>query len=98
MEGVVKIAQQLGLHYRGDGEDGQVQMRLLISDSPLSWERANGLFVGKRKDSDWIGIIAVFQGQQAVYLVSHDMTVWGKFLLYGDPSLIEKLISQTDSQ
>ncbi len=96
MEDVIKIAQNLGLHYRGDREDGQVQIRLLISASPLTWERANTLVVGRRVGSDWVGTVAVIQGLRAFPLVSHDMTVWGEFLIYGDPALIKKLTGQAD--
>ena len=44
IEEVVAIARQLGLQCRGDREDGQVQMRLLVSQSPLSWEFASYIF------------------------------------------------------
>ena len=94
----MEIAQKLGLHYRGDREDGQVQVRLLMSESPLTWERANRLVVGRRQDSDWVGTVAVIQGLKAFPLVSHDMTVWGKFLVYGDSALIRKLTGQVDAE
>jgi hypothetical protein len=91
MEEVLEVAQQLGLHSLGDGEDGQIQVRLLVSELPLSWEFANGLAIGHGKDSEWVGTVAVIRGLKGVSPVPRDMTVWGKFLLYGDPSLIAKL-------
>jgi hypothetical protein len=90
----MQIAQQLGLHYRGDREDGEVQLRLLVSESPLTWERANALVVGQGMHSDWIGTVAVIRGLKEYPPVSHQMTSWGRFLLYGDPALCEKLTSQ----
>jgi hypothetical protein len=97
IEEVVAIARQLGLQCCGDREDGQVQMRLLVSQAPLSWEFANGLAIGPGKDSDWIGTVAVIRGQKGLSPVPHEMRVWGRFLLYGDPALIARLTGRTES-
>jgi hypothetical protein len=94
---ILVIAQQLGLHCRGDRPDGTVGRRLLISETLLTWERANALFIGLRVTADWSGTVAVFPGQREVYSVPLQMTAWGQFLLYGDPTLIQKLIGSTDS-
>jgi hypothetical protein len=95
MDQVIEIAQKLGLHCRGDSQDGQVRARLLVSKSPLSWEFANSLAIGQGKDSDWIGTVAVIRGHEGVFPVPHDMRVWGKFFLYGDQSVIEELTGET---
>jgi hypothetical protein len=96
IEDVIQIAQQLGLHYRGDREDGQVQMRLLVSEAPIPWERVNGLVVGRNEQTDWAGTVAVIQGWKSFPLVAHHMTSWGNFRLYGDPALIQRLTNQSD--
>jgi hypothetical protein len=92
---IIGIAQELGHHYRSDREDGQFQLRLLISESPLSWERANSLVVGRNESSDWIGTVAVLR---PFPLDPHDLPMWGKFHLYGDPALIKKLTAQANSR
>jgi hypothetical protein len=94
---VIQMAQKLGLHYRGDRAEGPVELRLLVSDSPLPWERANALVVGRKVNGDWVGTVAVMQDPTALALESHEMTPWGRFLLYGDPALIKKLTEQPDS-
>jgi hypothetical protein len=93
---VMAIAQKLGLHYRGEHEDETVQQRLLVSETPLSWERANGLFIGSRMTADWKGTVAVFRSDREISLLPQQMTIWGQFLLYGDPALIKRLTSQSD--
>src|SRR5438067_10857353 len=95
-EEVMQIPQQLGLHYRGDCEDGRVQMRLLLSESPLTWERANGLVIGRGEQSDWLGTVAIMQSVREFPPLTKPMTPWGNFLLYGDPALINKLTGRTD--
>jgi hypothetical protein len=90
------IAQQMGLYCQGDCEDGSVQTRLLISESQLTWERANTLSVGWKEGSDWIGTVAVYQGLK-VHPSIHNMTPWGSFLLAGDPAVIQKLTGRTDA-
>src|SRR5438045_1199620 len=97
MEEVITIAQNLGLHYRGDRKDGQSQTRLLVSESPLSWERVNCLYIGRGEHTDWLGTVSVMQGVKEFPPLSTHMTAWGNFLLYGDPALIKKLTGRTDS-
>ena len=70
--------------------------RLLISEAPLPLERANLLMFGSREESpkgraNWLGVVAVYQ----TLVFETDLAVpWGKFYLYGDPPLIEKLTGQ----
>jgi len=100
MEEVQTIAQKLGLHCRSDRADGAVGFRLLISEAPLSLERANLLRFGSREESDqgrthWLGVVAVYQ----TWNFDSDLVVpWGKVFVYGDPPLIEKLTGQKIGQ
>jgi hypothetical protein len=91
IEEVLAIAQNLGLHCRGDRQDGQIQMRLLVSDSPLTWERVGQLYMGRGEHTDWVGTVSVMQGVKKFPPMAANMTPWGNFLLYGDPALIRKL-------
>jgi hypothetical protein len=97
IEEVLQISQQLGLHYRGDREDGQVQMRLLVSGAPIPWERVNRLVIGRNEQTDWADTVAVIQGWRAFPLVAHHMTSWGNFRLYGDAALIQRLTGQIEA-
>jgi hypothetical protein len=98
IKGVKEIAQKLGLHCRADQENGRVFQRLLISEAPLTRERVNALFVGSQVSADWLGTVAVFRSLEGVgQTPEQDMTVWGKFLLYGDPSLVKRLTESPDS-
>ncbi len=96
IETVIRIAQSRGLHYRGDREDGQFQIRLLISESPLNLEQINRLVFSRSDCSGWRGAVAVMRGQSHLPVVSPHMKPWGNFLLYGDQALISKLTGRTD--
>ena len=92
MEEVMGLVQKLGLHYRGDHKDGAVGSRLVVSDSPLTWQRANAFRMGPQKDADRNGTVAVLQSD-CMFAIAPDerMEAWGDFFLYGDPSLIKRL-------
>jgi hypothetical protein len=100
MNEVMAIAEKLGLHYRSDQQDGTVHARLTISESPLTWEHANALQLNPRDKSAWNGTIVVFcrdwNGVQTMW--DDQFKVWGKFFLYGDPSLITRLTATTTSE
>jgi hypothetical protein len=97
IEEVIQIARELGLYCRGDREDGQMQMRLLVSEASIPWERVNRLVVGRNEQTDWAGTVAVIQGRRAFPLVAHHLTSWGNFRLYGDPALIQRLTGRSDA-
>jgi hypothetical protein len=100
LEEVQAIAKKLGLHCRSDRADGGPGFRLLVSEAPLSIERANLLCFGGREESakgtaTWLGAVAVYQS----WNFETDLVVpWGKLFLYGDPLLIEKLTGQKIGQ
>src|SRR5947209_10259532 len=94
LEDVIQIAHELGLHCRGDREDGQVQMRLLLSEAPLPWEQVSRLIIGRNEQTDWRGVVAVHRGPTTFPMVAQRMTRWGNFRLYGDPALIRRLTGQ----
>jgi hypothetical protein len=100
MKEVMAVAEKLGLHYRGDQQDGTVNARLTISESPLTWERANALQLNPQDQAAWNGTLVVFhRGWNGVQTMSDSQfKVWGKFFLYGDPSLIKQLMATTISE
>jgi hypothetical protein len=100
LEEVQAIAKKLGLHCRSDRADGGIGFRLLVSEAPLSLERANLLRFGGREESakgraNWLRVVAVYQ----TWNFETDLVMpWGKLFLYGDPPLIEKLTGQKIGQ
>jgi hypothetical protein len=100
MKDVKAVAQKLRLHCCSDRQDGAIEWRLIVSESPITWEHAGNLRVTySPEDPDWTGNVAVYRklhGNMDSFLAESNCAVaWGKFLLYGDPALIERLTSRT---
>jgi hypothetical protein len=90
MAEVTALVEKLGLHCRSDREDGAIGFRLLISETPMSLEKANLLRFSGREISQggWHGAVAAYHPLN----LDTDLVVpWGKVVLYGDPVLIKKL-------
>ena len=96
MKEVIALVQKLGLHHRSDREDGTVGSRLVVSESPLTWQRANAFPMVPKKDSDWNGTVAVLRG--SLIVPDQQMEAWGDFFVYGDPSLIKRLTATATSE
>jgi hypothetical protein len=93
LQEVRQIASSLGLHHRSDTANGEVTIRLVVSASPLMWERANSLHFGCPAHPCWQDTVAVCAPWQK-YLFYADPdhgVVWGNVFLYGDPALIRAL-------
>jgi hypothetical protein len=96
---VARIAGRLGLHCRTDRQDGGASCRLVVSDRPLTFDRANYL-PARPGHSCWRGTVAATLDGRRDY-DDYDRTVqdsrpgwsarWGDFYLFGDPALIRKL-------
>jgi hypothetical protein len=90
---VCPLVEKMGLNFRGDRQDGGIGFRILISETPLTVERANLLCLGGREQTskghnDWRGVVAAYHAWD----YDTDLVVpWGKIVLYGDPALIQKL-------
>jgi hypothetical protein len=100
MKEVIAVAEKLGLHCRSDQKDGTIAARLTISESPLTWERANALTLDPQNPSPWKGTIVVFRRdwEGLETMPDNQFVIWGDFFLYGDPSLIERLAVTTNSE
>jgi hypothetical protein len=99
MKEVIGLARHLGLYYRSDKEDGTVGSRLVVSESPLTWQRANTFPTVPQKSSDWNGTVAVLRGNGAIAVIPDQrMEVWGDFFVYGDRSLIQRLTATATSE
>jgi hypothetical protein len=92
MDEVIAIVQEVGLHCRSDKKDGAIGQRLVVSESPLTWECAGRLSVGVPPESTkWIGAVAVYRRQLPTCEEVFPLVPWGRFYLYGDRSLIDRL-------
>jgi hypothetical protein len=96
MKEVIGIVQKFGLHCRSDKEDGTVGSRLVVSESPLTYERANAFPMVPQKDSDWNGTVAVLRGN--LIMPDQRLQAWGDFFVYGDRSLIKRLTATATSE
>ena len=92
MKEVMAIARKLGLHYRSDRADGIVETRLVISDFPLEWERANTFVMRRVNEADSSGVVGVLREVRGLTLMPDKrLERWGEFFLCGDPALIARL-------
>jgi hypothetical protein len=100
---VVQVATELGLYYRSDRADrafdNGIRYRLVVSESPLTFERAGELRF-KPGDQCWDGTVAVTldraHGFYHFFALTADeypgwVARWGDFFLFGDPALIRRL-------
>ncbi len=95
LDQMARIAEKLGLYHRSDIRSGEVSIRLVISDRPLTFERANSLHMGEPEHACWWGTVAACAGgRDYLYLSDPDHGVlWGDIFLFGDPVLIRQLMS-----
>lgn len=93
LDEVAQTATNLGLHHRSDALSGEVQIRLVISTRPLTFERANSLKLGTPNHPCWQNTVAACSPwHDYLYLVDPDHgVVWGEVFLFGDPALIRTL-------
>jgi hypothetical protein len=103
LQEIARIADSLGLHHRSDIASGAIINRLIISDRPVSFVRANAVHIGDPHRPCWHGTVAACgDGPSFSYLIDGKHGVlWGEFLLYGDPALIRQLMTapaQMDEQ
>jgi hypothetical protein len=101
MEQVVAVAQNLGLHYRSDRADGVIDSRLIVSEAPVTLERAVLLSPARLpEDPQWFRTVAVYRSQRYLTYFPgvYELVAWGSFFLYGDPSLIKRLTRQTSTR
>ncbi len=91
---VARLAAQRGLHVcSGDRPDGSFHQRLVVSDRPLTWERANSLVFHRPNHPCWVGTVEVCFPLRK-FLDNYDpeqAVLWGQTLLIGDPSIIRQL-------
>jgi hypothetical protein len=108
MAEVAAVAKRLGLYYRSERSDGSfdepVPRRLVVSNRPITQERANSLRF-QTGHPCWKGTVAVTldpnHGCDDFFLATEDdapgwAARWGEGFLFGDPGLIRQLTEHPD--
>jgi hypothetical protein len=90
----VEIAEALGLYHCSDALAGRLNSRVIISELPLTWERAAGTPLHPDHPC-LVWTVAVYydpnrQWADANYVPAYS-AIWGDLFIFGDPRLIEKL-------
>jgi hypothetical protein len=95
LDDLADIADALGLFHRSDLASGEVTGRLVVSDRPVTFERASQVRIGVPDHPCWHGTVAATEPSNA-YVLERDtehQVVWGSVCVYGDPALIRKLMT-----
>jgi hypothetical protein len=95
LEDVAQIAGELGLYQRSDDLSGKVTHRLVVSDLPLTFERASELRFGDPAHPCWRGTVEAcipWKMYQSFADPEYGV-VWGEIFLFGDPALIRTLLA-----
>jgi hypothetical protein len=95
LQEVAQIAEKLGLHYCSDRFSGEITGRLVVSDHPIIYERANCVLFGVADHPCWRGTVAASIPSRcfARYHDPEHGVIWGEVFLYGDPALIRTLMA-----
>lgn len=95
IEDVECVAKALGLHGHTDSMVGG-HFRMVISEERLGAEDIAELHIGPTLQPNWAGRVAVYFGfsksDMAANFIPGCTAVWGDTLLFGDPSLIRRLL------
>jgi hypothetical protein len=89
------IAEELGLYHRSDKADGTLWDRIIVSEIPLSFERASQVCINDPSRPCLAGTVAIYAGWDKLWPNADPAcsAVWGELFVYGDPQLIRKLTS-----
>ena len=90
---LIAIAEARGLYYGSDQRmDGPIG-RLVISETPVTRNRAGRVRINAPLHPCWINTVAVYfpVGQMMTNYDPQCSVIWGNMFVYGDPALIELL-------
>jgi hypothetical protein len=93
---VVRIADEVGLHHASDRKDGVLLHTVVLAEAPVSAGQACLLRVGDPHHPCWIGRVTVARGWKSRidnHVPGHS-AVWGEMFVFGDPAVIDKLVSR----
>jgi hypothetical protein len=92
LQEAIAAAEALGLCWGTDECGGVPYARVVVSEFPVTWERACGVVLDPARPC-WVGTVAIWpKGRQLVPM--HDparCALWGDLFVYGDPELIARL-------
>ena len=90
----IGIAQNSGLYWGSDERDCVPVYYLVMSEFPVTRERAGDLRMNDPGHPGWVGTVRLYSPWQSM-LPNYDpacSAVWGEFFIYGDPRLVKRLI------
>jgi hypothetical protein len=93
LEEAMAAADKLGLYRLADETEGALNRRLVVSESPLTRERAAQLRLNDFRGHRWIGTATIYTGWESM-MPNFDpacSAVWGNLFIYGDPDVIRRL-------
>ena len=94
LEDAVRIVEAEGLFWQADARDGPPSGRIVVSEVPISWERASWTYLDPRNPR-LVGSVAVYYDPNRTLARDNYLpglsAVWGDLFVVGDPHLIEKL-------
>ena len=93
LEEAIALASSQGLCCLRDNPPAPAGLAVTVSEQPLTWEEANGLWLHDPDRGRWRGAVRVFvaRGICATNFDPACSALWGKMFVYGDPAVIEKL-------
>jgi hypothetical protein len=99
LEEVMAVAEARHLYCAGDPPDRQPEDTLFVSVEPVSSERHTHLILADTHFRHWRGVVRVSRYGSKLFASNSNpahperCALWGDLFVYGDPELIEQLVS-----
>ncbi len=96
LQEVAQLARAAGLEHGPDHRSGVVGHRLVVSDRPVTWQRAGLLRMNSPHHPGWAGTVVICCPYRP-FLPNFDpdfSVLWGRMFVYGDPEIIRRLTGQ----
>jgi hypothetical protein len=97
LDDVIQAVAELHHFVRADTASGQIGIRLIISEQPVSYEQTTSLIMERWRDTGAPAMVALYINRpvDTGYFATHpeNYALWGKYLIFGDPELVKRLTS-----
>jgi hypothetical protein len=96
LEEVIPLVERLRLYHCSERKDGFLENRLIVSNEPVTWQRASQMVIVNPRHPCWERTIAICRNRRSfVYHYDPRHTVyWGDMFVIGDPRLILRVTGQ----
>jgi hypothetical protein len=91
---VVQAADRMGLYHYAEPGPGSTLTSLILSETPLTREQIQSLWLGHLGDPSWAGCLYVVPRGNVQLMIEDPAptALWGEMLVYGDPDLARRLL------